>query len=190
MKSTLHLFTVFSTVTFIRSGRFSVLARKPGARDFGIPGFRATFTALLLFATGCHSPATSTTATAEELSQMNRDFAAAINAKDAVAAANCYADEATLYPPNEPAVMGREAILNYWKGAIDAGATNVSVKTIATGSDGSLGWETGQFRMDVKTPDGKVVVDKGRYTDLLKRNTDGKWVSIMGMWNADAPPTP
>ncbi|QIP15666.1 DUF4440 domain-containing protein [Spirosoma aureum] len=150
----------------------------------------AAFAALLLFAAGCNTTANEKPTTTEELSQMNRDFAAAINAKDAVAAANCYADEATLYPPNEPAVTGREAILNYWKGAIDAGATHVSIKTVATGSDGNLGWETGQFQMDVKTPDGKVVVDQGRYTELLKRNTDGKWVSIMGMWNADAPPVP
>ncbi|QJW89768.1 DUF4440 domain-containing protein [Spirosoma taeanense] len=190
MKSTLHLFTICSALTLIRSGRFSVLARKPGAREFGILLILATFTALLLLAAGCNVPATSTPTTAEDLSQMNRDFAAAINAKDAVAAANCYANEATLYPPNEPAVTGRANILNYWQGAIDAGATNVSVKTIATGSEGNLGWETGQFQMDVKTPDGKVVVDKGRYTELLKRNNDGKWVSIMGMWNADAPPTP
>ncbi|RRB07658.1 YybH family protein [Larkinella rosea] len=151
---------------------------------------RAAFAVLLLFAAGCNVPATEKPATAEELSQMNRDFAAALNARDAVAAANCYADDATLYPPNEPAVTGRANILNYWKGAIDAGATNVSVKTIATGSEGDLGWETGQFQMDIKTPDGKVVVDKGRYTELLKRNTDGKWVSTMGMWNADAPPAP
>jgi ketosteroid isomerase-like protein len=150
----------------------------------------AAFAALFLFAAGCNTPAKDKPATAEELSQMNRDFAAALNAKDAVAAANCYADDATLYPPNEPAVTGRANILNYWKGAVEAGATNVSVKTIATGSEGSLGWETGQFQMDIKTPDGKVVVDKGRYTELLKRNKDGKWVSIMGMWNADAPPAP
>ena len=150
----------------------------------------AAFVALLLFIAGCRSPAQEKPATAEELSQMNRDFAAALNAKDAGAAANCYADDATLYPPNEAAVTGRENILNYWQGAIDAGATNVSVKTIATGSEGSLGWETGQFQMDIRTPDGKVVVDKGRYTELLKRNKDGKWVSIMGMWNADAPPAP
>ena len=150
----------------------------------------AAFTALLLFAAGCNTSAKDKPATAEELSQMNRDFAAALNAKDAVAAANCYADDATLYPPNEPSVTGRENILKYWQGAIEAGATNVSVKTIATGSEGSLGWETGQFQMDVRTPDGKVVVDKGRYTELLKRNKDGKWVSILGMWNADAPPAP
>ncbi|RYZ14436.1 MAG: DUF4440 domain-containing protein [Sphingobacteriales bacterium] len=150
----------------------------------------AAFTALLLFVAGCNTSATEKPATAEELSQMNRDFAAALNAKDAVAAANCYTDDAALYPPNEPAVTGRANILKYWQGAIEAGATNVSVKTIATGSEGNLGWETGQFQMDVKTPDGKVVVDKGRYTELLKRNQDGKWVSIMGMWNADAPPAP
>jgi ketosteroid isomerase-like protein len=145
---------------------------------------------LLLFAAGCRLSDKEKSATAEELSRMNRDFAAALNAKDVVAAANCYAEDATLYPANEPAVTGRADILNYWKGAIEAGATNVSVKTIATGSEGSLGWETGQFQMDVRTPDGKVVVDKGRYTELLKRNEDGKWVSIMGMWNADAPPAP
>lgn len=154
------------------------------------PPFLAAFAALLLLVAGCNTPAQEKPATADELSQMNRDFAAALNAKDAVAAANCYADDATLYPPNEPAVTGRTNILNYWKGAIDAGATNVSVNTIATGSEGSLGWETGQFQMDIQTPDGKVVVDKGRYTELLKRNKDGKWVSIMGMWNADAPPAP
>ncbi|WP_428656088.1 YybH family protein [Runella sp.] len=148
------------------------------------------FAILLPVALGCNTSAKEKPATAEELSRMNRDFAAALNAKDAVAATNCYAEDATLYPPNEPAVTGRENILNYWKDAIEAGATNVTVKTIATGSEGNLGWETGRFRMDVQTPDGKVVMDNGRYTELLKRTKDGKWVSIMGMWNADAPPVP
>ncbi|MEO6282054.1 MAG: nuclear transport factor 2 family protein [Dyadobacter sp.] len=148
------------------------------------------FAALTCFNTSCNAPAKEKPATAEELSQVNRDFAVALNTKDAEAAANCYAEDATLYPPNEPAVTGRANILKYWQGAIETGATNVSVKTIRTGSEGSLGWETGQFQMDIKTPDGKVVVDKGRYTELLKRNKDGKWVSIMGMWNADAPPAP
>ncbi|NIJ52687.1 YybH family protein [Dyadobacter arcticus] len=146
--------------------------------------------ALLVFFAGCNSTVKEKPATTEELSQMNRDFAAALNAKDAAAAADCYTDDATLYPPNETAVTGRDNILKYWQGTIDAGATNVSVKTIGTGSNGSLGWETGHFQMDIKMPDGKVVVDMGRYAELLKRNSDGKWVSIMGMWNADAPPAP
>lgn len=54
-------------------------------------------------------------ATAEELLQMNRDFVKALNAKDAVAAANCYTEDATLHPPNEAPVWacdnGPEEIL-------------------------------------------------------------------------------
>ena len=49
-------------------------------------------------------------ATLEELSQMNRDFVKALNAKDAVAAANCYTEDATLLPPNEAPVKGRANI--------------------------------------------------------------------------------
>jgi hypothetical protein len=40
-------------------------------------------------------------ATAEELSQMNRDFVKALNVKDAVAVANCYTEDATVLSPNE-----------------------------------------------------------------------------------------
>jgi len=35
-------------------------------------------------------------------------------------------------------------------------------------------------------PDGKMIVEKGKYTELLKRTTDGKWISIYGIWNSDS----
>ena len=60
-------------------------------------------------------------ATAEELSQMNKDFAKALNDKDAVAAANCYMEDATVLPPNEAPVKGRAAIQKYWQGALMPG---------------------------------------------------------------------
>lgn len=50
---------------------------------------------------GCTNADKSKPATAEELSQMNRDFVKALNAKDAVAAANCYTEDAMILPPNE-----------------------------------------------------------------------------------------
>jgi len=132
--------------------------------------------------------ADSKQATREELSQMNRDFAKALNAKDAVAAANLYTEDATLLPPNEAIVSGRENIVKYWQGALDAGASNVSVTTLATGSNGDLGYEIGQFRMDVKSADGKVITEKGKYIELLKRNKEGKWLSTNGIWNSDPVP--
>lgn len=125
-------------------------------------------------------------ATPEELSQMNKDFAQALNNKDAEAASLLYAEDASLLPPNEAIVTGRENIKNYWQGALDAGTTNISVSTISTGSDGDLGYEIGHFELSYPGPDGNMIVEKGKYTELLKRMPDGKWISIYGMWNSDS----
>lgn len=134
---------------------------------------------------GCHNADKSKPATAEELSQMNRDFAKALNNKDAVAAANLYTVDATLLPPGEAPVSGRAEIQKYWEGALAAGAFDVSVATTSTGSNGDLGYEVGRFQMSIKQPDGTVTVEKGKYIELLKRGEDGIWKSTHGVWNAD-----
>ena len=97
---------------------------------------------------GCKNQSeTNKTGTADDLSQMNRDFATALNNKDAIAAANCYFDDATILPPNEAPVSGRVNIKNYWEGVIAAGAFDVAVATLSTGSNGDLGYEIGRFQI-------------------------------------------
>jgi uncharacterized protein (TIGR02246 family) len=120
-----------------------------------------------------------------ELGQMNRDFAAALNAKDAQAAAALYTEDAVLIPPGEPLVQGREAIEEYWRGAIESGGVrDVSVETMDALSSGSLGYETGSFILTANGPDGEAVIDRGRYIELLRREPDGRWLSTHGIWNA------
>ncbi len=135
--------------------------------------------------TGCNH---QKPATAEELSQMNRDFVAALNNKDAAAAANCYTEDATVLPPNEAPVSGKANIQKYWEGAIAAGAFDVAVATITTGSNGNLGYEIGRFSMSTRDSTGKVTTERGKYIELLKRGDDGKWKSIHGIWNTDTLP--
>jgi len=120
-----------------------------------------------------------------ELGQMNRDFAAALNAGDATAAAALYTEDAVLIPPGEPIVRGRPAIEDYWRGAIESGGSrDVSVETMDASSAGSLGYETGSFVLTVDGPDGEPLVDRGRYVELLRRESDGTWRSTHGIWNA------
>lgn len=126
---------------------------------------------------------TKQTATVEELGQMNRDFAKALLAKDATVAANLYDENASLLPPNEPIVTGRENIKNYWQDLIDAGLVDASVKTIDASSDGDLAYEIGTFELKFQGEDGTVITDTGKYTEILKRNSKGKWISIYGMWS-------
>ena len=148
-----------------------------------------TMALVVLAVTGC-SGATDTgqnqvSASKHELGQMNRDFAAALNAKDAKAAAALYTEDAVLIPPGETIVRGREAIEEYWKGAIELGGVrDVSVETMDALSSGSLGYETGNFVLTVTGPDGEAVIDRGRYIELLRLEPDGRWLSTHGIWNA------
>ena len=118
---------------------------------------------------------------------MNRDFAKALIAKDAVAAANLYDQNASLLPPNEPVVTGRAAIQAYWQGTIDAGIIDATVKTIDAKSNGDLGYEVGTFTLRMLGPENDTIVDVGKYTEILKRNEEGKWISIYGIWNGNEP---
>lgn len=124
-------------------------------------------------------------ATVEELGQMNRDFAKALVAKDAAAAARVYDVNASLLPPNESIITGRKNIQAYWQGAIDAGLIDAKVKTIAASSDGNLGYEIGTFVLKFKLEDGSIITDIGKYTEVLQRNEDGYWISLYGMWSAN-----
>ena len=149
----------------------------------------AAFVALIMLVAGCSAPAKEKPATAEELSQVNRDFAKALNAKDAKAAADCYADDAVVLPPGQPNVTGRAAIQTYWQGFLDgAGFVDASVSTVATGSNGDVGYEIGTADLHLKGPDGKIVTEKIKYSIVLKRNTEGKWLQTYDMWNSVAEP--
>ncbi|MDW5290577.1 YybH family protein [Formosa sp. PL04] len=126
-------------------------------------------------------------ATVEALGQMNRDFAKALNAKDAMAAAVAYDKNASILPPNEPIITGRASIQAYWQGAIDAGIIDATVKTIDAKSDGNLGYEIGTFTMRFHGANNDTIVEVGKYTEILERNAEGKWISTYGMWSSNAP---
>ncbi len=129
-------------------------------------------------------------ATHEELAQMNKDFVKALNAKDAAAAAACYDENAKILPPNEAVVEGRVSIQKYWQDAIDGGVTDGAVISIATSSSGDFGYEEGRYSLNIHQPDGTIVPEHGKYIEILKKEKDGKWLSIYGIWNADTLTTP
>jgi ketosteroid isomerase-like protein len=127
-------------------------------------------------------------ATVEELGQMNRDFAKTLTAHDAKATAMLYDENAWLLPPNEPIVKGRENIQKYWQTFIDLGVIDGTVETIDAKNDGDLGYEIGRFNIRLRGPNGDTLIEKGKYTEVLKFDSASKkWVAIHGMWSADEP---
>jgi ketosteroid isomerase-like protein len=51
---------------------------------------------------------------------------------------------------------------------------------------GELGFTAGTYEASYNAPDGKPVIEKGKYLCNWKLQKDGTWKSTHDMWNTDA----
>jgi len=114
--------------------------------------------------------------------KMVADYAAG----DAKAIAEAYAEDAVMLPPDATVVSGREAIAKLWKGWIDDGLKDLTLKSTAIESAGDLAYEVGDFSLQVPGEDGKLTTAPGNYVVVWKRGGDGVWRLKVDTWN-DAP---
>ena len=116
----------------------------------------------------------------------NKQFITALNRGDAAAVAAMYTADARLLPPNSPMGEGRQAIQQFWQGAIGAGAKMVSLETLHVESQGSLAYEVGRYTLTSPTAGGGTTTDTGKYVVVWERE-GSKWKLASDIWNSDAP---
>jgi ketosteroid isomerase-like protein len=103
---------------------------------------------------------------------------------DMSAYADFYADDAWVFPPNEPASKGKAAIKAAWQAMADSGAVKgLSWWATRTEVIGHAGVEYGDWV--VKGADGKVL-DQGTFLAVWKHTADG-WKMIADTWNSSTP---
>ena len=108
-------------------------------------------------------------------------FVAALNGGDAATLAGFYTEDAALLPPGGQRVDGREAIREFWQGAIDGGLTADSLHPVEVFADGDLAGEVGVFVLKVPGENGATKLD-GKYVVIWKRNGD-RWQLHRDIWN-------
>ena len=140
----------------------------------------AAAAALLLVTT--LDPALAADKMRDAVERGNRAFIAAYAAHDSAKIAALYATDAAAFPPGAERANGRDAIRKVWQGAMDAGVTNVTVRTIDVVASGNLAAETGEYALDVPGKDGKAVHVAGKYVVVWKR-TKGVWQLYRDIWN-------
>lgn len=124
------------------------------------------------------------------LAQLQKEWAAAANAKDSAKIASLYAEDAVLMPPNASVVNGRAAIQAFWKGMLDQGARDISLATIAGAVSGDMGYEAGTYRVTMGAAGGAPAPDNGKYLLTVQRGKDGKWLKRHDIFNSDLPCAP
>jgi len=134
------------------------------------------------------APAVDTDALAKTLTQLDDDWAKAAGARDVDRVASFYADDAIAYPPSMPIAVGHDAAKQVWASYLADSTFAISWKTdhAMVAQSGDLGFTAGTYEASWKSPDGKPVVEKGKYLCNWKKQADGSWKAIHDMWNSDA----
>lgn len=113
-----------------------------------------------------------------------KTFVDAFGRGDAAAVAAWYTADATLLPPDNPLVKGRDAIQAFWQGAMSTGVREAKLETLEVESRGDLAYEVGRFGMAIQPQGGERAEMAGKYVVVWRREGDG-WRMQVDIWNGD-----
>ena len=141
-------------------------------------------TAVILFilawaigAAGQQGPPTTEPSVAlpPELARVLRDYEAAWTAKDAARLARLFAEDGYVLPAGSPPVRGRAAIETFYSGH----GGPLFLRAIAYASEGKVGYIIGGYAGASGT------ADEGKFTLTLRKGSDGRWLIMSDMDNAN-----
>ena len=106
--------------------------------------------------------------------------------KDAAGIAQIYAKDAVMMPPNQPIVVGREAIHQYWETAVSTPEMTLTFDPgrIEFSQSGDIAIDRGTYRYTGKIG-GKMLEERGKYQIVWKKVGD-EWKVASDIWNTDA----
>ena len=147
---------------------------------------------VLMLMISCNSKQETSTTTAIDKEQIKKEIQAK---EDAFAEIyntgelkniGYYADDATTFFPNRPPLVGKEAIVEFYKSAITSVTDKISFtsKDIFISNDGNQVVEIGYFKVVDST---NTPINSGNYMSLFEKR-DGKYVCVRDMSASDMPP--
>ena len=142
--------------------------------------------ALGLTGCGASSGAITDTDKAAIAKTVQQAFPGAILKGDYAAAAALWTEDGWILPPHAPAAQGRSAIAKFFAGF---GKTSNIVENV-TESDGRGDLAYARFSFDATfTPPGATapISDKGKGLLVMRKQSDGSWLTTRASWNSDLP---
>lgn len=95
-----------------------------------------------------------------------------------------YWPDAKLLPPNTPLVVGREALIAFFKSFPPLSVFRTSDLEIE--GDGDTAYIRGSYEITMNPSNSAPVTDKGKYVEIWRRH-EGKWRCAIDIFNGDLP---
>ncbi len=117
----------------------------------------------------------------------NNQFLEALAKGDAAGCADVYPEDGKLLPTNSPILTGRQAIQEFWQGAINMGVKGATLQTVELDEQGDTAIEIGAYTLDIQPEGADAMKDVGSYVVVWKSQSDGSWKWAVDIFNTDLP---
>ena len=98
-----------------------------------------------------------------------------------------YTDDASMLPPDAPIASGKEAIRAVWTQLLANPDVSWQTTRVEVSSASDLAYATGTYEITVDASEDNPVSEIGKWVVVLKKQSDGTWKQIVGIFNTDQP---
>jgi len=150
---------------------------------------RVTWLGLLLVLVGTSAYAATVDVEAERaaLFRLDKAWAQAAAARDVEKSVSFWADDASLFPPGQPAVIGKDALRRYVSESFSMPGFSISweTKEFVVSTSGDLAYGVGTNTVTIHDAQGNPVTERGRAVTVWRKGKDNSWRCVIDIWNAE-----
>ncbi len=123
---------------------------------------------------------------AEAIASLRQKFVAAFNRADVEGMADMVTDDVVTMPPNQPAVVGKDATRSWWSEGFDAARSHLEVSAQELEVAGDWAFDRLDWTMETTpTGGGETTRDNGKSVWIWRQQPDGSWQIARSIWNSD-----
>jgi len=124
----------------------------------------------------------------EAIKNLTKEYDAIINSGDLDSWMSLYADDAVRMQPNMPALVGKDAIRNFYQPIFEQYVIDINetCEEVIVCGDWAFVRGTYTYTMTPKVG-GDPSLDSGKWIALHKRQSDGSWNIYRNIFNSDLP---
>jgi len=126
------------------------------------------------------------------LARADKAWSEAAVAKDIEKTLSYWTEDATVYPPGQPPVVGKDALRRYVTEGFALPGFSIRWETSAfeVSASGDMAYGLGTNVVTVNDPQGRLITERGRGVTVWRKGKDGSWRCVVDVWNAgpSAPP--
>lgn len=121
----------------------------------------------------------------ETLKRASQDWAKAAATGDVEQIVSGWADDAVVMPPDQPAIVGKDAIRRFVQasGAIPGFSITWEPERASMAAGGDVGYLIERSRMTFKDAAGVQQTQHGKAVTIWRKNSTGAWKCVVDIWN-------